>query len=84
MYISIIYDKQTIGWKMSFDEEYERNSPGNLLFKEVLSGCMKNDSPELDQLSPATSFKKAWATGEREHVAFYIFQEGVIGSLLWN
>lgn len=84
MYISIMYDSQTIGWKMSFDEEYGDFSPGNLLFREVLNNCIRNDSPEIDQLSPATSNKKLWASGEREHAAFYIFQPGVFGSLLWK
>ncbi|HEX9961781.1 MAG TPA: GNAT family N-acetyltransferase, partial [Pyrinomonadaceae bacterium] len=84
MYISIMYDRQTVGWKMSFDEEYARFSPGNLLLLEVLKGCIENDSPELDMLSPATDNKKFWATGEREHVAFYIFRRGIIGSMLWK
>ncbi|HEX8736685.1 MAG TPA: GNAT family N-acetyltransferase [Pyrinomonadaceae bacterium] len=84
MYISIMYASETIGWKMSFDEEYARFSPGNLLLWEVLKGCIRNDSLELDMLSPATENKKFWASGEREHVAFYIFQRGVIGSMLWK
>jgi CelD/BcsL family acetyltransferase involved in cellulose biosynthesis len=84
MYISIMYDRQTIGWKMSFDEEYARFSPGNLLLREVLKGCIENGSPELDMLSPATDNKKFWATGEREHVAFYILRRGSLGSMLWK
>jgi CelD/BcsL family acetyltransferase involved in cellulose biosynthesis len=84
MYISIMYDRQTIGWKMSYDEEYARFSPGNLLFREVLSECMRNGSPELDQLSPATYNKSLWASGEYEHVAFYVFQRGIFGWLFWK
>jgi CelD/BcsL family acetyltransferase involved in cellulose biosynthesis len=84
MYISIMYSSETIGWKMSFDEEYARFSPGNLLLWEVLKGCIRNDSPELDMLSPATENKKFWASGEREHVAFYIFQRGIVGAMLWK
>lgn len=84
MYISIMYDRQTIGWKMSYDEEYARFSPGNLLFREVLNECMRNGSPELDQLSPATYNKSLWASGEYEHAAFYVFQPGIFGWLLWK
>jgi len=84
MYISIMYDRQTVGWKMSYDERYARFSPGNLLFREVLSECMRNGSPELDQLSPATYNKSMWATGEYEHAAFYVFRKGVLGWLLWK
>lgn len=84
MYISIMYDRQTIGWKMSYDEKYARFSPGNLLFIEVLNNCMKNGSSELDQLSPATYNKNLWASGEREHAAFYVFQRGITGALLWR
>lgn len=84
MYISIMFDRQTVGWKMSYDENYARFSPGNLLFIEVLNDCMRNGSPELDQLSPATYNKSMWATGEYEHAAFYVFQRGIIGAMLWK
>ncbi|MDQ3800774.1 MAG: GNAT family N-acetyltransferase [Acidobacteriota bacterium] len=88
MQICLMYDgdgdKRTVQWKIAYDEQYSRYSPGNLLFREVLKGCLENGSMELDMLSPATENKKFWATGEREHVAFYIFRRGIIGSLLWN
>ena len=82
MYISILYDRQTVGWKMSFDENYAKFSPGNLLFIEVLNECMRNGSPELDQLSPATYNKSMWATGEYDHDALYVFRRGIVGALL--
>ncbi|HQU83307.1 MAG TPA: GNAT family N-acetyltransferase [Pyrinomonadaceae bacterium] len=83
MYLSIGFDaKRTIGWKMSFDENYARFSPGNVLFKEVLSECMRRNSTELDMLSPSNYNKKLFASGEREHCAFYIFQKGIYGSFL--
>lgn len=83
MYLSIGFDeKRTIGWKMSFDENYARFSPGNVLFKEVLSECMRRNSTELDMLSPSNYNKKLFASGEREHAAFYIFQKGIYGSIL--
>lgn len=84
MIVNIMYDKQTIHWKTSYDEDYARFSPGNLLFREALYDCIHNDSYEMDFLSPATSNKRFWATGEREHAAFYIFQRGIFGSMLWN
>ncbi|HLM02927.1 MAG TPA: GNAT family N-acetyltransferase, partial [Pyrinomonadaceae bacterium] len=88
MQICLMYDsvgeRKTVQWKIAYDEQYARYSPGNLLFREVLKGCLENDSPELDMLSPATANKKFWATGEREHVAFYIFRRGVIGAMLWK
>lgn len=83
MYLSIGFDeKRTIGWKMSFDENYARYSPGNILFKEVLSECMRQDSTELDMLSPSNYNKKLFASGTREHAAFYIFQKGIYGSFI--
>ncbi len=82
MYLSIICGRKTIGWKMSFDENYAKYSPGNLLFIEVLNECLRNDSTELDQLSPATYNKTLWASGEYEHAAFYIFQRGLSGGIL--
>lgn len=84
MSANIIYDKQAVHWKTSYDEEYSRYSPGNLLFREFLCDCIRKNSPEIDFLSPATPNKKFWASGEREHAAFYIFQRGIKGSLLWK
>ncbi|HEX9930516.1 MAG TPA: GNAT family N-acetyltransferase [Pyrinomonadaceae bacterium] len=84
MSANIIYAKQAVHWKTSYDEEYSRYSPGNLLFREFLSGCIRKDLSEIDFLSPAAAYKKFWASGEREHAAFYVFQPGVLGSLLWN
>ncbi|MCD9185624.1 MAG: GNAT family N-acetyltransferase [Pyrinomonadaceae bacterium] len=83
MYLSIGFDeRRTIGWKMSFDENYARFSPGNVLFREVLSECMRQNSTELDMLSPSNYNKKLFASGTREHAAFYIFQKGIYGSSL--
>jgi CelD/BcsL family acetyltransferase involved in cellulose biosynthesis len=84
MSANIIYGKQAVHWKTSYDEEYSRYSPGNLLFREFLSDCIRKDLSEIDFLSPAAAYKKFWASGEREHAAFYVFQPGVLGSLLWN
>ncbi|MEO7658977.1 MAG: GNAT family N-acetyltransferase [Pyrinomonadaceae bacterium] len=83
MSLNIRYDKETVHWKTSYDEAYRRYSPGNLLFRELLTDCVKNGSPEIDFLSPPTPNKSFWASGEREHVAFYIFQNGLYGKLLW-
>ena len=82
MSLNIRYDLQTIHWKTSYDEEYARYSPGNLLFREFLADCIRAGSPEIDFLSPATPNKRFWATGEREHVAFYVFRRGIPGLLL--
>ncbi len=83
MYISIAFEEnRTVGWKMSFDEEHAQNSPGNLLFKEVLSECMRRNSTELDMLSPANYNKNLFASGTREHAAFYIFQNNFIGKFM--
>jgi CelD/BcsL family acetyltransferase involved in cellulose biosynthesis len=72
-----------IHWKTSYDEEYSRYAPGNLLFRQLLSDCIQDGLSEIDFLSPSTPNKRTWATGERDHVAFYIFRRGFLGSLLW-
>ena len=84
MSLNILFNRKTIFWKTSFDEEYKRFSPGNLLIKEFLADAIRNDSSELDMLSPATDYKKVWASGEHEHAALYVFQPGILGWLLWN
>lgn len=72
-----------IHWKTSFDEDYARFAPGNLLFRKLLSDSIEKGLAEIDFLSPSTPNKRVWATGEREYVAFYIFRRGLIGLLLW-
>jgi len=84
MSVNIMYDRQTVFWKTSYDEEYRTYSPGNLLIQEFLADCIRRDSTELDMLGPATRYKRIWASGEREHAAFYVFQQGIFGSLLWK
>lgn len=80
MYLSLEFDTQrTIGWKMSFDEEFARFSPGNVLFREVLSECMRRGSRELDMLSPSNYNKSLFASGTRKHSAFYIFRPSIAG-----
>ncbi len=84
MGINIMYRDKTTFWKTSFDEKFARYAPGNLLIREFLFDCIKENSVELDMLSPAAEYKKVWTTSEREHVAFYIFNNGLKGSLLWS
>ena len=84
MSINIKYAQKNVFWKTSFDENYSRYSPGNLVIQEFLADCIRNGSNELDMLSPATDYKKVWATGEREHAAFYVFRRGFVGTMLWN
>ncbi|MBC7797125.1 MAG: GNAT family N-acetyltransferase [Pyrinomonadaceae bacterium] len=82
MYLSIQYGKRTIGWKMSYNEKYNNFSPGNLIFKEVLSRCMRDGSTELDMTPPPTYFKSLWASGEHESADFYIFNKSLRGKFL--
>jgi CelD/BcsL family acetyltransferase involved in cellulose biosynthesis len=84
MNINIMTKNRAVHWKTSYDEEYARYSPGNLLFREFLSDCVRNNFTEIDFLSPATPNKKFWATGEREHAAFYVFQPGLLGLMHWK
>ena len=84
MSINIMYEQRTVFWKTSFDKTYARFSPGNLVIQEFLGDCIRNGSSELDMLSPATDYKKVWASGEREHAAFYVFRRGIIGNMLWS
>ncbi len=70
-------------WKTTYDEEFSRYSPGNLLFRHLLTECSANGVGEIDFLCPSLPYKTAWATGERDHVAFYIFRPAFIGRMSW-
>ena len=84
MSLNIRYIRETVHWKTSYDEEFARYSPGNILFRELVRDSIEHDSNEIDFLSPSTPNKKFWASGEREHVAFYIFNRSLFGALLWR
>lgn len=73
-------------WRTSYDEKFAKYSPGNLLFRRLLLDCVDAGVAEIDFLSPSTPNKRTWATGEREHAAYYIFRPSVIGHLarLWK
>lgn len=84
MSLNIRYDHKMIHWKTSYDEEFARYSPGNLLFRNLVANCIDDGSPEIDFLSPATPNKKFWSSSEREHVGFYVFRRGILGQLIWK
>ncbi len=70
-------------WKTAYDEAFGRFSPGNILFKMFVADCLAQGVKRIDLLSPSTINKRYWTSLEREHVAFYIFQPGIVGTLLW-
>lgn len=84
MQMRIMYNKQTMCWKTTYDEKYARFSPGNLLFSEFIKDCLRNGSSEVDLLSPPSISKNIWASGEREMIGMYVFQKGFFGWLLWK
>ncbi len=83
MSINIKNGRTMFHWKTTFDEAYSKYSPGNLLFKMFLADCLERDIDEIDLMSPSTTNKRYWSTGEREHAAFYVFAPGLVGTLLW-
>jgi CelD/BcsL family acetyltransferase involved in cellulose biosynthesis len=83
MSLNILAGSTMYHWRTSYDEAYSKYSPGNLLFRKLFFDCIDNGVGEIDFLSPSTPNKRAWSTGEREHVAFCIFRPGVAGHLGW-
>jgi hypothetical protein len=71
-------------WKTSYDEEFSKYAPGNLLFRKLLTDLAVQGVKELDFLCPSLPYKKSWATGEREYSAIYIFDPGFLGWLSWH
>ena len=83
MCINIRYGDRLFHWKTTYDEEYSRFSPGNLLFSRLLMDCAVDGTHEIDFLCPELPYKKVWATGAREYVALYIFRPSMIGWITW-
>ncbi len=82
MSLNVRTGNQMFHWRTSFDEAYSKYSPGNLLFRKLFFDCLAQNVGKIDFLSPSTPNKLTWATGEREHVAFYIFQRSFRGWLV--
>lgn len=83
MNINVHCGSTVFHWKTTYDEAYAKFSPGNLLFRRLLTDCMEAGIAEIDFLSPATPNKRVWATGEREHSTLYIFRPSFAGRLSW-
>ena len=83
MSINIRSNEKLIHWKTTYDEEYSRFSPGNLLFNRLLMDCSADGTEEIDFLCPELPYKTVWATGAREYVALYIFRPSMIGWISW-
>ena len=77
---SVKYRDIFLPLKWSYDEEYERFTPGNLLVAELLRAAWQDGCRVFD-ISPAAEYKKRWthATGDARHS--YIFR-GPYGRLL--
>lgn len=83
MSINIRLDDHVYHWKTSYDENYSRYSPGNLLFRRLLEDCAAAGVSEIDFMCPSLPYKQVWATGSRDHVALYIFRPALAGWLGW-
>lgn len=83
MIISIQNDRTMYYWKTAYDEAFSKYSPGNVLFKMFVADCLKREVDEIDLLSPSTVNKRHWASDERPHVAYYVFDRGLLGSFFW-
>jgi CelD/BcsL family acetyltransferase involved in cellulose biosynthesis len=83
MSLNILDGGRVFHWKTTYDEEFAKFSPGNLLFRRLLEDAVAEGLDEIDLLSPSTANKRVWATGEREHAAFYIMRPSMIGRLAW-
>lgn len=83
MCINIKYGERLFHWKTTYDEEYSRFSPGNLLFNRLLIDSSVEGIREIDFLCPELPYKKVWSTGARDHVALYIFRRSITGWMAW-
>jgi CelD/BcsL family acetyltransferase involved in cellulose biosynthesis len=84
MSLNIVDGARIFHWKTTFDEAFSKFSPGNLLFRRLVEDSIAEGLDEIDLMSPSTANKRAWATGEREHAAFYIIRPNALGKMLWT
>ena len=68
--------------KPAYDEQFRKYSPGYLLTEDILHELVANGLREYDFMAPCLEWKTHWANGTRTQSSCYIFQRGVIGSLL--
>lgn len=81
MSLNVGLDTTMYHWRTSYDESFSKFAPGNLLFRRLLLDCVDDGVEKIDFLSPSSPYKRTWATGEREHVAYYVFRPSLLGRL---
>jgi CelD/BcsL family acetyltransferase involved in cellulose biosynthesis len=86
MNINVRGGGRLVHWKTSYNEDFSRFSPGNLLFRELLADAAREGIDEIDLLCPEVPYKREWATGSREHSALFVFRPSFLGRLahLWK
>jgi CelD/BcsL family acetyltransferase involved in cellulose biosynthesis len=66
--------------KPTYDEALAPCSPGQLLFREVLSECEARGLRELDFLGPDMPWKRDWRPRFRPHDWLYVYRPGWAGA----
>lgn len=51
------------GFLTAYDEAFERNSPGSLLFEDAIRAAIGERLSRIDLLAPADTYKHDWASG---------------------
>jgi CelD/BcsL family acetyltransferase involved in cellulose biosynthesis len=52
------------GFLTAYDGDFERYSPGSLLFEDVIGASIGEGLARIDLLAPADRYKQAWSDGE--------------------
>ena len=79
---NLIYKGRAYALKGGFDENYRRLSPGVFLAMQVIKNCFNNNLKEYDQLGYNEKYKMYWATGDRLHQEYCIFNYSFYGKVL--
>ena len=78
----VIYDKKIYSLKCSYDEAYQRYSPGFLLTYEILKSIWSTGIREVDLLGSTDLAKEVWTAKKRQHYNIYIFNNNFYPNLI--
>jgi CelD/BcsL family acetyltransferase involved in cellulose biosynthesis len=80
MEMSFVCAGQCFSPKITYNEEFSRCAPGQLLARKSISELARRGCRKYDLLGPRARYKTIWAGDARQHSHCYIFRPSLLGA----
>jgi CelD/BcsL family acetyltransferase involved in cellulose biosynthesis len=71
--LGVVFHGTFVALKTAYDESYAKQSPGMVLFHDVIADAFERGLSQVDFLGEPSRWKREWATGEREHATVTLY-----------